>query len=210
LEQVNSEGGLDEVRTDHPSRCRLQFDHISNGVGQNNGCNRPSSMALHNASRGPWHQPLVWKGFAMQRFLQPLCRLLPLCFALVGCGGGGGSVSPPSTPAPVAPPPTFRDISIPSGFSPGTASIKLVQVTAAKVMAEGGLPLGYEDPRVYTWVTFSYTDAAGQARTLSVMRWTALAALGTSGLRFELPSQVSRLQYQVYNANGSKSGSFPS
>lgn len=136
-----------------------------------------------------------------------LLRFLPLCAALAGCGGGGGA-PPAASPAPAPPPPpTFRDLGIPTGFAPGTASLKVAQVTATQLITEGGLPAGFADPRVYTWVTFSYLEANGQARTLSVMRWTAFAALGAAGLRFELPAQVSRLQYEVYNANGTKSGS---
>ncbi len=84
-----------------------------------------------------------------------------------------------------------------------------MHVSADQLAAGGGLPAGYGDAPIYTWVTLAYSDPGGSARTVSVLRWTALAALGVPGMRLELPSQVTRLNFEIYNANGFKSGSLP-
>jgi hypothetical protein len=126
-----------------------------------------------------------------------------LCGGLAACGGGGGGGAGQATAAA----PSFRSLEVPSGFAPATASIKTVKVKPDAVMAGGGMPAGYADPLVYTWVTFSYLDATGVARTLAVLGWTAFAQLGAQGLRVDLPSEAAALRFAVYNVNGAKSGS---
>jgi hypothetical protein len=142
----------------------------------------------------------------MSRRSGPIVALL-LCGGLAACGGGGGgttTVTPPASPPPAA---SFRTLSAPSGFAMESASVRSKAVTADALLAGGPMPAGYDSPQVHTWVNFFYTDGDGVARTLAIVRWSVLASLGTQGMRLELPSAASSLQYDVYNANGSRSGS---
>jgi hypothetical protein len=139
----------------------------------------------------------------MSRVFGPVWAIV-LCSGLAACGGGGGGGGGEQATAAA---PSFRSLGVPTGFAPATASIKTVNVMPDAVMAGGGMPAGYADPLVYTWVTFSYLDATGVARTLAVVRWTAFAQLGAQGLRIDLPSEAAGLRFAVYNVNGAKSGS---
>ena len=141
----------------------------------------------------------------MSRISWPICSIL-LCGGLAACGGGGtaGGSAPAAAPASVT---SFRSLSAPGGFALQSASLKSKSVTADTVLSSGGMPAGYDNQQVYTWVNFFYVDNDGVARTLAVIRWSVLASLGTQGLRLELPSAAGSLQFTVYNANGSKSGS---
>lgn len=121
--------------------------------------------------------------------------------ALAACGGGGGQA------AAADPPKSFATLVAPAGFAPATASLKSVRVSADALTVGGPMPAGYADPAVYTWVALYYVDGSGVARTLAVLSWNALARMGSTGLRLELPSEVAALGFDVYNANGAKSGS---
>lgn len=151
--------------------------------------------------------PLIRKACAVSRIFGPVWAIV-LCSGLAACGGGGGGAGQTTAPAAAAAPaPTFKSLAVPAGFAPATASIKAVTVKPDAVLAGGGMPAGYADPLVYTWITFSYLDATGIARTLAVLRWTAFEQTGAQGLRLELPSEAAGLRFVIYNVNGSKSGS---
>lgn len=137
----------------------------------------------------------------MSRISGPIWAIV-LCSGLAACGGSGGGQATVTAATP-----SFRSLAVPTGFAPATASIRTVNVKPDAVMAGGGMPAGYADPLAYTWVTFSYLDTSGIARTLAVLRWTAFAQVGAQGLRLELPSEAAGLRFAIYNVNGSKSGS---
>jgi hypothetical protein len=124
-----------------------------------------------------------------------------LATALAGCGGGssGGSGGSPAT---------VKDTSIrlavaPAGF--GFANFKSVTRSGQQLL-DGVGGFNVTDPR-RTYVSLWYVDAAGARQQLAFMSLAGVQALSAAGgLTVTVPSAVTRVNYEIYDAAASRIG----
>lgn len=116
---------------------------------------------------------------------------------LVACGGGGegGATPPVATPTSL----TAAPLTIPANFD--FANFKTTAVKASSLTHSWTL----SDP-AKTYVTLWYLDANIKEQQVAFTTWGTLQALTTIGLPVQVPQNVTKLGYEVYEGSNSTKG----
>ncbi|MBB2487054.1 hypothetical protein H5407_17630 [Mitsuaria sp. WAJ17] len=158
---------------------------------------RPLNPAPRTAPGTPRPPRTVGHCAGRSALLGGLCGL-----ALMACGGGGGGATT-TTPAPAPAPATSTSLSSLPLSGPPPASFRAPATMPASILESAFAKLP-PDPGHHYLVLYVQGPGEASASTLWIGRWRP----GSELPRVQVPLAVKTIQFELYNAAGSVSGTW--